>query len=282
MCPQTTGAWRSWPRTCRVSEVLNSRWMSRCGGDRWQVERRGGGLHRSTRIRQGARSACTVTVDLDALNCVRPLFRGVVGGAACPMRDVVLDRGVKRQTWLSCSVRIRGRHKIFAFFHSIKKKIGQRGDLALVGHAPMGGFTGGGVKGGFFSFLFFFLRFFLMRKETDAHISPLATKLQTTTHTCNLACRWSLKTSVDNEIGPSPPPFDLCSNRDATNARAAVHASIVDHRSRQACSALLRNTGQARAVARRRKKVEVSADQRPPTSPASTTSFLLLGPTSSW
>ena len=27
---QTTGASKSWPRTCRVSEVLNSRWVSRC------------------------------------------------------------------------------------------------------------------------------------------------------------------------------------------------------------------------------------------------------------
>ena len=70
---------------------------------RRQVERRGGGLHRSTRIRQGARGACiharastqrmAATVDQGALSRVRPLFRGVVGGAACPVRDVVLDRG---------------------------------------------------------------------------------------------------------------------------------------------------------------------------------------------
>ena len=93
------------------------------------------------------------------------------------------------------------------------------------------------------------------------------------------------KTSLNDGIGPSPPPFDLCSNSDAANARAAVQASIVDHRSRQACSALFRNTGlseRARAAARRRRKVEVSADQRPPTSPARTTNFaLLVGPTNS-
>ena len=28
--------------------------------------------------------------------------------------------------------------------------------------------------------------------------------------TCNLACRWSLKTSLINGVGLSPPPFDLC------------------------------------------------------------------------
>ena len=75
----------------------------RCHRDRGQVERRGGGLHRSTRIRQGARGACVharasslrlaAPVDQDALNRVRPLLRGVVGGAACPVRDVVLDWG---------------------------------------------------------------------------------------------------------------------------------------------------------------------------------------------
>ena len=35
--------------------------------------------------------------------------------------------------------------------------------------------------------------FFLDREDTEegiAHISQLATKLQTTTHTCNPACRW--------------------------------------------------------------------------------------------
>ena len=48
---------------------------------------------------------------------------------------------------------------------------------------------------------------------------------------------------VDIGIGPSPPPIDLCSNCDAANARAAVQANIVDHRSGQACSALFRNTG---------------------------------------
>ena len=103
--------------------------------------------------------------------------------------------------------------------------------------------------------------------------------------TYNLACRWSLRTTHIDGIGPSPPPFDLCSNSDAANARAAVQASIVDHRSRQACSALFRRTGvseRARAAARRRRKVEVSADQRPPTSPTKTTNFaLLLGPTNS-
>ena len=68
--------------------------------DRWQLER---GVHHSTRIRQGARGAriyalakslcMAATVDQDALDRVRPLFCGIVGGAACAMRDVVLDRG---------------------------------------------------------------------------------------------------------------------------------------------------------------------------------------------
>ena len=70
-------------------------------------------------------------------------------------------------------------------------------------------------------FFFFVTERTLMKESHD--ISQLATKLQTTTHTCNPACRWSLRTSVDNGIGPSPPPFDLCSNWDAANARAAVH-----------------------------------------------------------
>ena len=57
----------------------------------------------------------------------------------------------------------------------------------------------------------------------------------------------------------------ISSNSDAANARAAVQASVVDHRSSQACSALFRNAGvseRARAAARRQKSRSFS----PPTS----------------
>ena len=71
---------------------------------------------------------------------------------------------------------------------------------------------------------------------------------KTTTQTCNLACRRSLRTSLDLGVGPSPPLFDLCSNSDAANARATMQTSIVDHRNRQPCSALFRNTAAARTT----------------------------------
>ena len=46
------------------------------------------------------------------------------------------------------------------------------------------------------AFLFFF------RKERQKSVR------KNTTQTCNLARRWSLRTSLNDGIGPSPPPFD--------------------------------------------------------------------------
>ena len=99
-CPKpgetkSAGTLNWWQAAGAGSSLLPSR------QGKWSDE--GGGLHRSTRIRQGARGACiharasslrlAAMVDQDALNRVRPLLHSVVGGTACPVRDVVLDWG---------------------------------------------------------------------------------------------------------------------------------------------------------------------------------------------
>ena len=75
---------------------------------------------------------------------------------------------------------------------------------------------------------------------------------------------------------PSPPPLGLRSSKEQANARAAAQLNMEDQRSRHALSARRRNSdGSERdlASANNRRKVTGSADQRPATSPASTTNL---------
>ena len=99
--------------------------------------------------------------------------------------------------------------------------------------------------------------------------SPTGTKLDTTTR--GHSWRMSFTTS--------------CVRGNAAKARAALHARMEAHRNLHACSTRarrIRGSDLAFARARSRRKIWVSLDQRPPTSPARTTNRARArGPTSS-
>ena len=74
---------------------------------------------------------------------------------------------------------------------------------------------------------------------------------------------WSLVANVIHHFGTSPsaPLPNLRFSRDATKARTTLHARMEAHRNLHACS----------TRGRSRRKICVSMDQRPPTSPVRTT-----------
>ena len=104
-----------------------------------------------------------------------------------------------------------------------------------------------------------------MKNET----AITGTKLDTTTS--GHSGRMSFTTSCVRGTSPSAPHPNLRFSRNAAKARPALHARMEAHRNLHACSTRarrIRGSDLAFARARSRKKIWVSLDQRPPTSPA--------------
>ena len=92
------------------------------------------------------------------------------------------------------------------------------------------------------------------------------------------ACRWSLITSCAEGVRPSTPAEVSLSSSESAKARAAAQVNNELHlRSHAACARPRSSSGSSRTLAEARpvRNCAVSAENRPPTSPARTTSWAL-------
>ena len=130
----------------------------------------------------------------------------------------------------------------------------------------------------------FFLFFWGTMKEGTVRQS-IQEKITTRTHGARPACLCSPSTSHMEGVLPSEPCTQRRPRSDAATAFAAAHDSMAPHRMRHACSARFCKivvSCRALALANCDTNDLVSADQRPPTSMASTTSLARdRGPTNS-